>query len=84
MIDETYKVEKLIGFGGSSKVYLVSDQFDTKFAMKVVRQDKGYTKQFSEKIVFREYFVMDRLSLHPNILKCYSCVQDGFIRSESG
>lgn len=84
MIDETYQVEKLIGFGGSSKVYLVSDQFDTKYAMKVVRQDKGYTEKFSEKIVFREYFVMDRLSLHPNILKCYAWVQEGFIRSESG
>ena len=84
MIDNSFLIESLIGIGGSSKVYLVSDQEDQKFAAKIVRQDKGYSKYYAENLILREYVIMDKLKEHPNILKWLSWVQEGCVSDECG
>lgn len=82
MIDQTYSVGKVIGYGGSSKVYHVSDFNNQEYAVKVVRQDKGYTQEFSEKIILREFSIINKLKDHPNITKCFASVSDGYVRTE--
>lgn len=84
MIDNNLWINSLIGIGGSSKVYLVSDSDDQKFAAKIVRQDKGYKKDYAENLILREFIIMDKLKEHPNILKWYSWVQEGFVSNECG
>lgn len=42
MIDNEYKLIKVLGKGGSSKVFLAHDSQGNAFAIKAIRKDKQY------------------------------------------
>lgn len=67
MIDDTYTLQEIIGFGGSSKVFSVTDENMNKFALKAIRKDKGYEANVQSMMVLREYLVMEHVGEHPNV-----------------
>jgi len=77
MIDNTYAFQEIIGFGGSSKVFLAVDNDNNKYAIKAIRKDKGYESEHESLMVLREYLVMDHVGEHPNIIKHFSCNPEG-------
>ena len=65
-------LEKLIGRGGSSKVYMATHvETEAKIAIKILRKDKKFTKAKEVEIVETEYVKMKLVEGHPNILKSY-------------
>lgn len=71
MIDNTYRITKNLGYGCSSKVFLVEDAQGNRFAAKCIRKDKGYEDSFARKIVKREHDICTKLADHPNIISSY-------------
>uniref|UniRef100_A0A7S3JKZ1 Protein kinase domain-containing protein n=1 Tax=Euplotes harpa TaxID=151035 RepID=A0A7S3JKZ1_9SPIT len=69
----------MIGSGGSSKVFSAFDSNKNLYAIKAIRKDKGYASEMESMIVLREYFVMEHIGEHPNIIKHYSCNPEGMI-----
>lgn len=82
MIDDTYTFQEIIGFGGSSKVFSVTDENMDKYAIKAIRKDKGYESEMESMMVLREYLVMEHLGEHPNIIKHFSCNPEGTLNHE--
>ena len=79
MIDNTYTFQEIIGYGGSSKVFSAVDSNNNMYAIKAIRKDKGYESELEQMIVLREYFVMDHVGEHPNIIKHYLCNPEGIL-----
>ena len=77
MIDCKYFVQCKLGAGGSSDVFLVSDENNSKFAIKIFRKPESNLDCCVLSTLQKEYFVMEMLSLHPNILKWVESVCDG-------
>lgn len=77
MIDNQYFLVKKLGRGGSSDVYLAKDEFDNEFAIKIIRKSKENQNSNSTCELQKEFFVMEMLNKHPNILKCHNFVYDG-------
>lgn len=79
MIDDTYTFQEIIGYGGSSKVFSATDSENNMYAIKAIRKDKGYESELEQMLVLREYFVMDHVGEHPNIIKHYLCNPEGVL-----
>ena len=77
MIDNTYTLKEIIGYGGSSRVFSATDTSNNNFAIKAIRKDKGYQSEMEAMMVLREYLVMEHVGEHPNIVKHYSCNPEG-------
>lgn len=80
MIDDTYTLQEIIGFGGSSKVFSATDENMNKFAIKAIRKDKGYEANTESMMVLREYLVMEHIGEHPNVWKHFSCNPEGTLQ----
>jgi len=80
MIDDTYTFQEIIGFGGSSKVFSVTDDKSDKYAIKAIRKDKGYQSEMESMMVLREYLVMEHIGEHPHIIKHISCNPEGSLQ----
>ena len=79
MIDNQFEVNKLIGNGGSSHVFSATDLNGESCAIKIIRKDKNYTSEMAQHLILREYFVMERVGNHPNIVKSIMCSTEGQI-----
>mmetsp|Transcript_5481 Transcript_5481/g.6224 ORF Transcript_5481/g.6224 Transcript_5481/m.6224 type:complete len:89 (-) Transcript_5481:838-1104(-) len=80
MIDDTFTFQEIIGFGGSSKVFSVTDDNMDKYAIKAIRKDKGYETEMESMMVLREYLVMEHIGEHPHIIKHFSCNPEGTLK----
>ena len=71
-----YVLEKLIGIGGSSNIFLSTHlQNKNKVAIKLLKKDKSFDKHKEIKILQNEHSKMMTVEAHPNILKTFeSCV----------
>ena len=77
MIDNTFEVKSILGQGGSSRVLRWVDTNQNHFALKVIKNEKNFSPEKVEKMLFKEYYLSELLTGHPNILKCLSSVTDG-------
>ena len=77
MIDDRFTLQKVLGQGGSSKVYLGKDQNENKYAIKVLRKDKKYGYKRGSSMIQKEHSIMTKLENHPNILNSYYSNPDG-------
>lgn len=84
MLDREFILEKCIGQGGSSKVYLADHpRTEQQFAIKVLRKDKGFSEKSGAKVLFEEHDRMTKLNGHPNILQSYGTFTDGKLIDEN-
>mmetsp|Transcript_14678 Transcript_14678/g.12919 ORF Transcript_14678/g.12919 Transcript_14678/m.12919 type:complete len:312 (+) Transcript_14678:243-1178(+) len=81
MIDNQYSILKVVGKGGSSKVFKVKDENDKVFAIKVIRKDKNFGYDPSI-ILQRETDLLQRLERHPNIINSISSNFEGMLTLE--
>lgn len=51
--------------------------------MKVIKNDKNFSIEKVQHILFKEYYISEILSDHPNILKCLYSVADGVLDTGS-
>lgn len=79
MIDNTYTLKEIIGFGGSSKVFSAVDASNNAYAIKAIRNDKGYADELASMMVLREYVVMEHIGQHPNIVRHFACNPEGVL-----
>lgn len=77
LIDKKFTVKKVLGQGGSSRVYLTQDDQHRQFAIKILRKDKNYSYERGTRILQKEHWILKKLSRHPNVLKSYYCNPDG-------
>jgi len=82
-IDNRYVLEKFLGQGGSSKVYLARDEGNNKVAIKILRKDKKYGYKRGSTMIQKEHSIMIKLENHPNILNSYYTNPDGIFKSGS-
>jgi len=82
MLDKKYYIQKTLGQGGSSKVFLGQDSEHHKYAIKILRKDKGYTYEHGSNMIMKEHILLQNLKEHPNILKSYSVNLEGTIEKE--
>ena len=67
-----FLLEKLIGKGGSSKVYMaINIETNEKVAIKILRNDKGFTKIQGTQVIEEEHKRMKTIEGHPNVLRSY-------------
>ena len=79
---DQFMLEKLIGEGGSSKVYLATHlETNVKVAIKVLKNDKEFTKVKGAQIVEDEHKIMKTIEGHPNVLKSYFSNSAGILKS---
>lgn len=71
MIDNTFEISMSIGKGGSSKVFLVSDESGNQFAVKMIKRSEDAQGRKYAYMLDQENFVMQQLEFHPNILNSY-------------
>ena len=79
ILDQNISIKKNIGQGASSKVYLGVDKDQHKYAVKILRKEKGYSYEQGANIIVKEHKLLQNLKGHPNILKPYSFNLDGII-----
>jgi serine/threonine protein kinase len=79
MIDNEFEISKLIGMGGSSKVFLAQNSFGQKVAIKAIRKDKNYTKAAAAAMLEREHEMLQKLEDHPNVIKSLGINFDGVV-----
>eukprot|EP00344_Euplotes_crassus_P006541 CAMPEP_0197000240 /NCGR_PEP_ID=MMETSP1380-20130617/5230_1 /TAXON_ID=5936 /ORGANISM="Euplotes crassus, Strain CT5" /LENGTH=72 /DNA_ID=CAMNT_0042417465 /DNA_START=23 /DNA_END=241 /DNA_ORIENTATION=- len=68
MIDNEFTVKKVIGMGGSSKVFLALNKEGQKVAIKAIRKDKNYKRATACNMLQREHDMLEKLVDHPNII----------------
>lgn len=68
MIDNSFKLDMLLGTGGSSRVYSCYDPSGELHAVKIIRKDKNFSQKLSESLLQTEYQIMQEMAAHPNIL----------------
>lgn len=83
MIDGEFEINKVIGMGGSSKVFLAHTSEGHKVAIKAIRKDKKYTKSAASSILKREFEMLQKLEAHPNIIKSLGGNFDGEVKLKS-
>jgi len=71
MIDNEFTLCKVLGKGGSSKVFLAQGLGGTKWAIKAIRKDKGINPEAAAMMLKREHSLLELLSDHPNIIKSH-------------
>jgi len=79
MIDNEFVLLKVLGKGGSSKVFLAQDSQGNKFALKAIRKDKNYGISTAASMLEREHELLQKLDSHPNIIKSYKISLDGIV-----
>lgn len=85
MLDREFVLEKLIGQGGSSRVYKANHPHtDQDYAIKILRKDKGISEKKGTLIMKEEHDRMMMLQGHPNILKSYGTFPAGQLAAEFG
>ena len=78
-----FVLEKLIGKGGSSKVYLAKHiETNSKVAIKLLRNDKWFAKAKGTQVIEEEHNRMKTIEGHPNILKSYCSNSAGIMISK--
>lgn len=78
MLDNQFFLEKCIGQGGSSRVYLATHlESSEKYAVKILRKDKGYDAEKGAQIMQKEHDRLVSLQGHPNILQSYFTSSEG-------
>ena len=55
MIDNKFQVKKILGQGGSSKVFLVEDDSQKQYAVKILRKDKNYGYERGSRMIKKEH-----------------------------
>lgn len=58
-------------------MFLVADEYDSKFAVKILKNPTDNPDVLVLSTCQKEFFIMEMLSLHPNILKCVESISDG-------
>lgn len=81
MIDNQFVLSKVLGKGGSSKVFLAQDSENNKWAIKAIRKDKGIIQEAAAAMLVREHELLQKLSDHPNIIKSYKVNLDGMVQA---
>ena len=82
MIDEEFSLLKILGKGGSSKVFLAQDTQGARYALKAIRKDKNYASQTAAGMVEREHELLSKLDLHPNIIKSHMMNLNGILEAK--
>lgn len=77
VIDGNFKIDMLLGTGGSSKVYSCYDPAGNLYAAKVIRTDRKFSEGLGKTLLETEIKAMQLLQDHPNVL-------DGFYVNTSG
>lgn len=73
MLDDQFLLEKAVGQGGSSRVYLATHvQSEKRVAIKMLRKDKGYDLSKGARMMEKEHERMILIEGHPNILQSYT------------
>jgi serine/threonine protein kinase len=80
MIDGKFTLRKFLGQGGSSVVYLATDEEGEGYAVKILRKDRNYSYEKGTWMIQKEYSIMAKLEDHPNILNCFYFNPDGVIK----
>lgn len=80
MIDDKFTLKKILGQGGSSRVYLATDEAEKEYAVKILRKDKKYTYERGSWMIQKEYSIMTKLQDHPNILNSFYYNPDGVMK----
>lgn len=83
MIDEHFELVKLLGKGGSSKVFLARDSEGNKCAIKAIRKDKNFVKCAAAAMLEREHETLQKLEGHPNIIKSLGINLNGTVSTQS-
>ena len=79
ILDRKFSIQKTLGQGGSSKVFLGVDSDHNKYAVKIIRKDKGYSYEHGANMIMKEHLLLQNLKEHPNILKSYNANLEGKI-----
>lgn len=82
MIDNEFVLSKVLGRGGSSKVFLAHDSLNNKCAIKAIRKDKGIQFEAAALMLQREHELLQKLSGHPNIIKSHMVNLSGVVRTD--
>jgi len=77
MIDNSFKLDMLLGTGGSSKVYSCYDPTGELYAVKIIRKDKKFSNTLAKSLLETEINIMQEMYEHPNILNGYSLNTEG-------
>lgn len=83
MIDNQFALEKLLGKGGSSKVFLAKDSEGNKYAIKAIRKDKNFVKCAAAAMLEREHETLKKLEGHPNIIKSLGINLEGTLSAQN-
>lgn len=79
MIDGNFKIDMLLGTGGSSKVYSCSDANQDLYAVKIIRKDRKFSQGLATALLDTEINVMQMMQDHPNILNGFHVNTNGVI-----
>jgi serine/threonine protein kinase len=79
MIDNEFELTKILGKGGSSKVFLANNSQGDQVAIKAIRKDKRYSASAAASILQREHDILQKLRGHPNIIQTYGINLDGMV-----
>lgn len=82
MIDFEFKVESILGRGGSSTVFLVSDSANDQYAIKTVNSGFRGSKTMSAAMLEQEHYMLNQVEEHPNIINSLCVNTSGEIISE--
>lgn len=82
ILDKKFYIQKTLGHGGSSKVFLGQDREQNKFAIKILRKDKGYSYDHGASMIMKEHMLLQNFEHHPNILKSYHVSLEGVLEKE--
>lgn len=76
-VDHKYILEKYLGHGGTSKVFLGQSP-DGPIAIKVIRKDKGFSRKDEQTLISNEYQIMKAVGHHPNVINLLDYSLEGF------
>jgi serine/threonine protein kinase len=79
MIDNSFKVDMLLGTGGSSRVYSCFDPSGDHKAVKIIRKDKQFSPRLMQELLINEDQVMQIMKEHPNVLNTYGINLNGLL-----
>ena len=82
ILDRKFSIQKTLGQGGSSKVFLGLDSEHNKYAVKILRKDKGYSYEHGANMIMKEHILLQNLKEHPNILKSYTVNLEGVLEKK--
>mmetsp|Transcript_19373 Transcript_19373/g.17182 ORF Transcript_19373/g.17182 Transcript_19373/m.17182 type:complete len:246 (+) Transcript_19373:33-770(+) len=85
MLDREFILKECIGQGGSSRVYLADHPTsESQYAIKIIRKDKGISKNKGTYMLKEEHNRMLKVQDHPNVLKSFGTFSDGELVTAQG